>query len=135
MMKKVIIVGSWWLRENALKRKQWREKKWYKVLNYPKKLEWKNINQEYKKLFIDFFNDLNKSDIVFLMNEDKNWIEWYIWMGSFSEIGFATVQKVLNKKLIKIILLKMPSKENWCFEEIKIRRELWRINILDKSEF
>jgi len=134
-MKKVIIAGSWSLREKWLERKKWRESNWYKVLNYPKNLEWENIHNEYKDLYINFFRDLIQADIFFLMNEDKKGIEWYIWMESFAELWFATVQKIVNNKLIDVLFLKIPAKEIGCYDEIKIWKELGWIEMLDKSKF
>lgn len=134
-LKKVIIAGSWSLREKSLEWKQWWEDRWYTVLNYPKNLEWEDIYKKYKDLYVNFFKDLVQVDIFFLMNEDKKWIEGYIWMESFAELWFATVQKTVNDKTIDILFLKMPSKEIWCYDEMNIWQKLWWIEQLDESKF
>ena len=118
-----------------IRTKKRREEKWYEVLNYPKNLEWKNIHNEYRDFYMNFFADLMNADIFFLMNEDKKWVEWYIWMESFAELWFATVQKVVNNRPIDIFILKIPSKEIGCYDEIKIRKELWWIDVLENKTF
>jgi hypothetical protein len=137
-MKKIIIAGSGSLREKWLERKTWRESKWYEVLNYPKKIQSNNledISQEYKDLYIGFFKDLQVADVLFLMNEDKKSIQWYIGAESFAELSFANVNNVLWNKQTKIFIMQMPSGEVWCHEEIDFFLKLGWIEILDKKLF
>jgi hypothetical protein len=137
-MKNVIIAGSWSLREKWLERKQWRENKGYEVLNYPKEIQSDddvNINQEYKNLYVDFFEDLQGADILFLMNEDKKWIEWYIGAESFAELWFTNANNVLWKSKTGIFIMQMPAKNVWCYEEIELFLKLDWIKILDKNKF
>ncbi len=137
-MKKIIIAGSWSLWEKWLERKQWWEHQWYEVLNYPQKIRSKDtedINYEYKKLYINFYKDIQNADVFFLMNEDKKWIKWYIGAESFSELWFANANNILWNKQTDIYIMQMPSEEIGCYEEIDFFLKLWWIDILDKKSF
>ena len=135
-MKKIIIVWSGSLREKWLERKQWWESKWYVILDYPRKMQEtmeENRNIEYKGLYVDFYWKLKDADILFLMNEDKKWIEWYIGAESFAELSFANANNVLGNKQTEIFIKQMPSKDVWCHEEIEFFLKLDWIKILDKD--
>ena len=71
-MKKVVIVGSASLQENIQYRKKFREDKGYSIINYPAPIPEENFLEEYPGIHTKFFKDITKTDILFVMNENKN---------------------------------------------------------------
>lgn len=117
-MKKIIIAGSAKFYKEVLEYKQKLEENNYIVLNYPKKIDVTN-EDEYKKNYESFFKDLDKTDDFLLLNFDKNGIEGYIGYESFAELSYLIVKNIIANKIINnIYILKMPSKEVGCYDEI-----------------
>ncbi len=130
-MKKVVIVWSTSLQDKiSLWLKYWNNN--YDVIAYPKKIEKEFFLEKYPNIHINFFKNIIKSDIVFLMNENKNNIKWYIWAESFAEICFAVSQNKINNKNIDILILQKPDKNVQCYDEINLWLELWWIRIFEK---
>ncbi|MGC6770277.1 hypothetical protein ACYSNR_13635 [Enterococcus sp. LJL128] len=94
----------------------------YTVLDYPKPCE--DLQQEYPELFKHFFQSIEATDVLFLLNKKKNGVEGYIGAAGFSELAYAVAQKLLHNKTIRIILFQKPAKDVHCFSEI----ELWLSN-------
>ena len=127
-MKKVIISSSVTLKKEVLQWKLRWEDKWMEVINYPKGIQ-PFITASYWTIHTQFYKDIVDADIFFLMNEDNKGIEGYIWMSVFAELCFAIIQNTLYKQNKKIFLLKPPSFQVWCYEELMLWHELWRIQI------
>lgn len=85
----------------------------------------------YPKVHIDFLEKIILTDMLFLMNEDKNGISGYIGYEGYAELLFGLSQKLVYKKDIKLILLKMPSTEVGCYEEIDLWLKLGWIKLSD----
>lgn len=116
-MKKVVIASSAKLRKEIDKWKKYFEEKGYDVINYPKEIDQNNM-AEYKKTYINFFNSIDKADILFVLNEKKNNIDGYIGPETFSELSYAMISKIIHKKQKEIWLLKFPNQEVSCYAEI-----------------
>lgn len=130
-MKKLVIASSAKFQEEI---KQWKkifEEKGYNVINYPKKINI-NDNQEYKDTYIRYFKSLKETDILFILNEDKNGIEGYIGAETFAELSFCVAQNLVNKEKKQIYLLKKPSEEVACYIEIEKFINLGWIKIFEK---
>lgn len=132
-MKKLVIAGSAKFCDEMSEWKEYFENKGHEVINYPKKIDQRNA-QEYKHVYIKFFESLNETDILFVVNENKNGIEGYIGAETFAELTYALIQKKVNGQNKKIYLLKMPSEEVACYTEIRNFVELGWIEIFDKEE-
>lgn len=120
-MKKIVIVGSAKLQNDI---KYWKQKfsnDNYLVLDYPKVIEKEKFMEVYPDVHRAFFENITKTDALFVMNEDKDGKAGYIGAESFAELAFGLAQKLLYGKNIDLIVLKMPSKEVQCYEEI----DLW----------
>ena len=52
--------------------------------------------------------------------EDKNGKIGYIGAESFAELTFGLAQELVYGKNIELVILKMPSKEVQCYEEINL---------------
>lgn len=132
-MKKVVIAGSAKFCEEMLEWKEYFENRGYEVINYPKKIDQTNV-KEYQNVYIKFFESLNETDILFVVNEDKNGIKGYIGAETFAELTYTLIQKKVNGQNKKIYLLKMPSEQVACYTEIKNFIELGWIEIFNKGE-
>lgn len=131
-MKKVVIAGSAKFCDEMSEWKEYFENKGHEVINYPKKIDQRNA-QEYQHVYIKFFESLNETDILFIVNENKNGIEGYIGAETFAELTYALIQKKVNGQNKKIYLLKMPSEQVACYTEIKNFIELGWIEIFNKE--
>ena len=76
-MRKIIIAGSGKFYKEAEELKEELQKRDYKVIDHPKKIN-HNIELEYKDAYESFYENLNNSDDLLLLNLDKNGIEGYI---------------------------------------------------------
>jgi len=132
-MKKIVIAGSAKFCDEMSEWKEYFENKGHEVINYPKKIDQRNA-QEYQHVYIKFFESLNETDILFVVNKNKNGIEGYIGAETFAELTYALIQKKVNGQNKKIYLLKMPSEEVACYTEIRNFVELGWIEIFDKEE-
>lgn len=127
-MKKIIIVGSAKFYKEALELKKELENMNYNVIDYPRNIN-VNIEEEYKKAYERFYDSLNKTDDLILLNLDKNGIEGYIGYESFAELSYLVVKKIQEDDNHKIYIYKMPSKEVGCYDEIKHFLELGYIEL------
>ena len=84
MKGKVVISGSLSLLEETVYWKKTFENLGYEVINYPHLLE-DDIKKEYKK----YYEDIKNCDVFFLMNERKGNIEGYIGASVFAELNYA----------------------------------------------
>ena len=129
-MKKVVIAGSAKLQKEIKKWLDYFGNLNYEVLDYPKEIEKEKLINIYPARYKEFFQNITNTNILFIMNEDKNNIEGYIGSETFAELSFALVQKLIYNKQIEIIIYKMPSKEVSCCDEIRLYLELGWIKLL-----
>ena len=103
------------------------------VINYPKKIDVTNEN-EYKKTFENYYQDLDKTDDFLLLNLDKNGIKGYIGYESFAELVYVIVKNIkTNKNIHNIYILQMPSKEVGCYDEIVYFMKLGYIKLFENK--
>lgn len=132
MMKKLVIASSAKFQKEIEIWKTYFINKGYNVINYPKKINQDN-SEEYKIAHTGFFKSLIETDILFVLNEDKNGIEGYIGAETFAELSYTIVQNIINNTNKKIYLLKMPTEEVTCYMEIKNFIKLGWIEIFNKN--
>lgn len=142
-MKKLVISGSSKLYERALYWRGYFEGRGYEVIDWPRPLfEHEDLTAEEQpepgmplghlirpgdptfvdrmmKFYRQFYKHLDQADLLFVMNEDKNDIEGYIGANTFSEITYTIINNLNRGHKTEIQLLKMPSKQLGCFDEIK----------------
>lgn len=106
----------------------------YNVLDYPKAISSDNFIEVYPEIYKNFFDNIDKCDTYLLFNCDKNGIEGYIGAAGFAELSYALARKLNHGKQVDIYILKMPSKEVPCHDEIKLYLELGWIKIWSKNE-
>lgn len=130
-MKKVVIAGSAKLQKEI---NYWKEtfiNNHYEVLDYPKKIEKEKFMELYPDVHKNFFDNITKADMLFIMNEDKDGKIGYIGAETFAELAFGLAQKLVYNKEIQLVILKMPSENVPCYEEIKLWLSLGWITLYD----
>ena len=132
MTKKVVIAGSVSLQEKIEYWKSFWEQKSYHVIDYPVAIAKESFLNDYPQIHKDFFQNITKTDILFVMNEDKNGIDGYIGAESFAEMCFGVSQNIIYNNSIKIILLQTPGKEVQSYDEVNLWLKLGWIKILNK---
>ena len=133
-MKKVVIAGSAKLQQEI---QNWRElfkNKDYEVLDYPKKIDETEFMELYPNVHKEFFENITKTDMLFIMNEDKNGKIGYIGAETFAELAFGLAQKLVYNKKIELVILKMPSENIQCYEEIKLWLKLGWIKLYEEEK-
>lgn len=128
-MKKVVIAGSAKLQDKITYWLEHFNNKEFKVLDYPKEIDEKRFIELYPNIHTEFLENITKTDILFIMNEDKNNKVGYIGYETYAELLFGLSQKIIYKKDIKLIILKMPNVDVGCYEEIKLWLKLGWIDI------
>jgi hypothetical protein len=128
-MKKVVIAGSSSLKEKSEYWKKFWENKGYWVTNYPLPIPDETFFEEYPNVHKEFFKNITETDILFIMNEDKNGITGYIGAESFAELCFGVSNNLLYGKKIEILLLKMPDSKVQSYDEIQLWLKLGWIKI------
>lgn len=78
-MKNVVIAASSKLQKDINKWVKYFESNNYNILNYPKSIDKDEFLQLYPNIHKNFFKSIIKTDIFFLMNEDKNKIKRIYW--------------------------------------------------------
>ena len=131
-MKKVVIAGSAKLQQEIQNWRKFFINKGYEVLDYPKKIDETKFMEVYPNVHKEFFESITKTDMLFIMNEDKNGKSGYIGAESFAELTFGLAQKLVYNKNIELVVLKMPSKDVQCYEEIDLWLKLGWISLYEK---
>ncbi len=129
MSKKVVIAGSASLQKKVLFWKKYWEDKGCFVVDYPSPVPEKTFLEEYPQVHKDFFKNIIESDILFVMNEDKNNIKGYLGAESFAEMCFGVVQNLIYNKNIEVMLLQMPERNVQSYDEIILWLKLGWIKV------
>ena len=128
--KKLVIACSSKFEKEIEDWKNYFEKQGYQVINYPKKIDQEN-EKVYKEVYLKFFKSLDETDILFVLNGEKNGIEGYIGAETFAELTFALMQNLVYNKNIQIVILRMPSINVQSYEEINLWLKLGWIKLLE----
>ena len=127
--KKVIIAGSTTLQTEAKHWKSYFESKGFQVIDYPVPIDEKRFKDLYPNVYKRFYQNIENTNLLFVMNEDKNGISGYIGAETFAELVYGVIQNLLRNKDIDIVIRKMPSEEVGGFDEIKLWLELGWIRL------
>jgi len=142
-MKKLVISGSSKLHERALYWRGYFEGRGYDVIDWPApvSLEEETLDEpqtapglslgrwlkpgdsDYAErltnLYKRFYKNLDQADTFFLMNEDKDGIEGYIGASAIAELTYVVIGNLNRGKKTEIYILKLPSKSQNCYDEVK----------------
>lgn len=133
-MKKVVISSSAKLQNNISYWKRKFSDNDYEVLDYPKTIKKGKFMEVYPSIHKEFFENIIKTDILFIMNEDRDGKIGYIGAESFAELTFGLAQKLIYGKNIELTILKMPSKDVQCYEEINLWLKLGWISLYEEEK-
>ena len=128
-MKKVVIAGSAKLQKEVDKWLKNFESLNYEILDYPKAIQESKFMELYPNILTEFLENITKTDMLFLMNEDKNGIVGYIGYEAYAELLFGLSQKLIYNKNIELVILKVPSQDVGCYEEINLWLKLGWIRL------
>ena len=118
-MKKLIISGSSKLQDRINYWHGFFEGQGYEVLDFPTTIPFDAEHAtEITDIYTSYYQNLDRADVLFVMNEDKNGIAGYIGTSTISEITYVIVNNLNHGKKVEILLLQMPSEEQNCYEEV-----------------
>lgn len=132
-MKKLVIAGSSKLQERAAYWRGYFEGRGYEVIDFPNAIsEDGDYAENLTDIYVSFYQNLDRTDVFFLMNEDKNNIGGYIGPSAIAELTYVVIGNLNRGKKVEINLLQMPSEEQACYEEVKFWLDQGWINIYDR---
>lgn len=127
-MKKLIISGSCKLQKEVNYWVNYFKSKNYEILDYPDNSPWS------EEIYKRFYRNLENTDILFLMNEDKNGIKGYIGSSAISEVTYAIIFNLIHNKNIEIYILNMPSKEVPSYDEVMFWLDMGWVKLFNKDK-
>lgn len=105
-MKKIVIAGSAKLQKEVNYWINFFESNDYEILDYPRVIEESKFMELYPNIHTEFLENITKTNILFIMNEDKNGIIGYIGYEAYAELLFGLSQKLIYNKNIELVILK-----------------------------
>ena len=130
---RVVICGSVKLQKKIDYWRNYFERHNYEIMDYPRSVEGPNFKELYPAIHEEFYGNIKLSNMLFVMNEDSKNIEGYIGAETFAELAYGLALKLVDKKDIDLVILKMPSKEVNCYEDIKLWLELGWIGLFEEE--
>lgn len=132
-MKKLIIAGSSKLQERAAYWRGYFEGRGYEIIDYPVPVsEEGDYAENLTDIYVSFYQNLDRTDVFFLMNEDKNDIGGYVGPSAFAELAYVVTGNLNRGKKVEINILQMPSSDQACYEEMKFWLDQNWIKIYDR---
>ena len=132
-MKKLVITGSSKLPERCAYWRGYFEGRGYEVIDYPTSVPMDSDHaSEITDIYTSFYQNLDRTNVLFLMNEDKDGIGGYIGPSSIAELTYTIIGNLNHGKKVEINLLQMPSEDQKCFEEVKFWLDQGWIQIFDR---
>jgi hypothetical protein len=133
-MQKVVISGSVSLQQEIQK---WREKftqLGFEVIDWPKPIEHDKFVDIYPGVHKEFYVNICKADILFVLNKKKYGVEGYIGAETFAEVAFGVSQNLLHNQGLEIVILNKLSGAVQSREEVELWRELgWIVYYKDSN--
>ena len=133
-MKKIVISGSSSLQDSIKYWVRYFTDINYEILDYPKLIKKDEYIEKLPIIYKDFYESLEKTDIFFLMNEEKNGIKGYIGASAIAELTYVIMLNLIHNKNIDIYILNMPSKDVSSYDEVKFWFDIGWIKIYNKEE-
>ena len=133
-MKKIVIAGSAKLQKEVEKWINFFESNNYEILDYPRAIEESKFMELYPDIHTEFLENITIADILFIMNEDKNGKIGYVGYEAYAELLFGLSQKLIYNKNIELVILKMPSVDIGCYEEIDLWLKLGWIKLYEEEK-
>lgn len=118
MTQKVVICSSLSFWDDIVLYKEKLEKDGYSVIKHPEKLTG-DFLPAYKEAFTNHYKKIVETDVLFILNNNKNSIDGYIGPAVFAEIAFAVGLNRSHGKNIKVYCLNKFSENLPYYEELK----------------
>lgn len=103
-MKKVVICASYHFQNEFEHWKQKLESGGYEVILYPQEIKG-DFLRTYPQVYKEHYEKISQTDILFVLNLDKNGVSNYIGPSVFAEISHAIGLNVAQNKNIEIYCL------------------------------
>jgi len=113
--KKIVLSGSIKFSDEMENIKDRLEVSNNNILAYPVK----NNDKEYTEVLNSFYTGIDNTDVLLVINKEKNGIAGYIGSSTFSEINHAALNIIMYGKEIDIYLLNEVDNKSSCYDEIK----------------
>ena len=133
-MKKVVISGSVALQPQIQKWRQYFLDQNYEILDHPKPIPADQFAGRYPETYRAFMESIKHTDVLFIMNEDRNGTAGYIGAAAFAELAFGLAQRMVEHRKIELLLLKMPGPDVPCYDEVSLWHRLGWIKILNEDQ-
>jgi hypothetical protein len=125
--EKIVICSSMSFSKEISEWKDKLEKENYELIKYPEKTDGEFLSG-YKIEFSDHYQKITETDILFILNLNKNNIDGYIGAAVFAEIAFAIgLNRTCNKNIKVYCLNKFPDTLPYS-EELKLWVDLGWLN-------
>lgn len=134
-MKTVIIIGNCNSNKEVAYWCNYFDKRGYKVLDYPRYSDDNILLNHYE----NFYENIKSTNILFILNNNKNGIEGYIDATTFAEITYVVMRNYYDNKKIDIYISKLPNKTLYYYDElssfiskgiIKIFKENFKVDLI-----
>ena len=119
-MKSIVISGSGSLQSKINKWIVFWQSRGYRVIASVQPIEKKKFLKRWPAIHKNFYENLAKTDIHFIANENAKNQKGYIGNGVFAEIAFSVGLNFVRKKKVEIILLQKPDSKNKFAADINL---------------
>ena len=132
MSKNLVISGSSSLTKEMGRWLAYWQDKGYEVIDWPIQIKKAEFNKKWPQVHKKFYQSIEKTNVLFIANEDKNGMNGYIGPGVFAEISFSIGLNLTRKKQIKILLYKLPSKKLFYYKDLSLWIKMGWLEIYKK---
>lgn len=123
-MKKVVVSGSLLNKDKIDYWVNYFTKKGYDVINHPKE-----TNENFIKIYSNFYKSIDEADILFIVNERKNNVDGYIGVATYAELAYGIIKKINDNKDIDIYVVNKPN-----IDEVNAWIDLNMVSIFDETK-
>ena len=123
-MKKVVVSGSLLNKDKIDYWVNYFTKKGYDVINYPKE-----TNENFIKIYSNFYKSIDEADILFIVNERKNNVDGYMGVSTYAELAHGIINKINENKDTEIYVLNKPN-----LHEVQSWIDLNMVKIFNEEE-
>lgn len=130
--KNIVLSGSTKFKDAIEKIKYKLEKNNNIILDYSRE-----DDRNYLEVLNKFFESINNTDVLLVINNEKNGINGYIGASTFCEINHAVLNNIMYNKNIDIYLLNNIDSKISCYNELKffIDNDIVKICTDEQREF
>lgn len=132
-MKTVVISGSASLQLEMDKWVAYWKAQNFQILAWPLPIDEGKFLEEWPKIHRDFYIALEKADVHFIANEEKNGEPGYIGNGVFAEMAFTAGLNFAREKKIQILLAHELSPKGKSYSDLSLWMQMGWISLFDQK--